>query len=126
MLAGAKLVAFGATIHPADAVAFYTKVLGLSLRYEDSFAISLESGGVEVRLQKLEWFAPHSFTTLGWQVSSIADVVERLSRHGVALERYPWLEQDESGIWLAPSGARIAWFKDPDGNLLSVAQYAAG
>jgi predicted enzyme related to lactoylglutathione lyase len=73
MLAGAKLVAFGATIHPADAVAFYTKVLGLSLRYEDSFAISLESG-----------------------------------------------------IWLAPSGARIAWFKDPDGSLLSVAQYAAG
>jgi catechol 2,3-dioxygenase-like lactoylglutathione lyase family enzyme len=126
MLAGAKLVAFGATTHPADAVAFYTNVLGLTLQYEDSFAISLDSAGVELRLQKLERFSPHSFTTLGWQVSSITDVVERLSQHGVALERYPWLEQDESGIWLAPSGARIAWFKDPDGNLLSVAQYAAG
>jgi catechol 2,3-dioxygenase-like lactoylglutathione lyase family enzyme len=125
MLTGAKLVAFGATTHPADAIAFYTKVLGLALRYEDEFAISLDSGGVELRLQKVEQFAPQPFTTLGWQVPRITDVIERLVRHGVVLERYPWIEQDASGVWQAPSGARVAWFKDPDGNLLSVAEYPA-
>jgi len=125
MLTGAKLVAFGATTHPADAIAFYTKVLGLALRYEDEFAISLDSGGVELRLQKVEQFAPQAFTTLGWQVPRMTEVIERLITHGVVLERYPWIEQDASGVWQAPSGARVAWFKDPDGNLLSVAEYPA-
>jgi len=126
MLAGATLVAFGATTRATDATAFYTRVLGLTLRYEDDFAVSLDSDGVELRLQKVERFAPQPFTTLGWQVPSLAPVVERLRQHGVALERYPWLAQDESGVWQAPSGARVAWFKDPDGNLLSVAEYATG
>jgi catechol 2,3-dioxygenase-like lactoylglutathione lyase family enzyme len=125
MLTGAKLVAFGATTHPADAIAFYTKVLGLALRYEDDFAISLDSAGVELRLQKVEQFAPQPFTTLGWQVPRMTEVIERLITHGVVLEHYPWLEQDASGVWQAPSGARVAWFKDPDGNLLSVAEYPA-
>jgi hypothetical protein len=56
----------------------------------------------------------------------VAHVVGQLVRHGVRLERYPWLDQDPSGVWLAPSGARVAWFKDPDGNLLSVVEYSAG
>jgi catechol 2,3-dioxygenase-like lactoylglutathione lyase family enzyme len=123
MLANAKLIAFGATANPAKALAFYTEVLGLTLRSEDDFAISLDSEGVELRLQKVDRFVPHPFTSLGWQVGGIADVVDRLTRRGVTLERYPWLEQDVRGIWLAPSGARVAWFKDPDGNLLSIAQY---
>ena len=123
MLTGAHLVAFAATANPAGAAAFYIDVLGLTLRYEDDYAISLDSDGVELRLQKVERFSPQPFTTLGWQVPSVAEVVERLTRHGVAMERYPWLEQDARGVWSAPSGARIAWFKDPDGNLLSVAQY---
>jgi len=123
MLTGAHLVAFAATANPAGAAAFYIDVLGLTLRYEDDYAISLDSDGVELRLQKAERFSPQPFTTLGWQVPSVAEVVERLTRHGVAMERYPWLEQDARGVWSAPSGARIAWFKDPDGNLLSVAQY---
>jgi catechol 2,3-dioxygenase-like lactoylglutathione lyase family enzyme len=93
LLKGAKLVAFAATTDAPRAAAFYTTVLGLKLRYEDDFAVSLDSGGVEVRLQKVERFTPQPFTTLGWQ---------------------------------APSGARVVWFRDPDGNLLSVAQYAAG
>jgi predicted enzyme related to lactoylglutathione lyase len=123
MLAGAKLVAFGATTDGARAVHFYQTVLGLSLRYEDDFAVSLDSDGVELRLQKVERFTPHPFTTLGWQVANVDAVVEQLGRHGVAPERYPWLDQEASGIWPAPSGARVAWFKDPDGNVFSVAQY---
>jgi catechol 2,3-dioxygenase-like lactoylglutathione lyase family enzyme len=125
-LAGAKLVAFGATTDSARAAAFYATVLGLTVRYEDDFAISLDSNGVELRLQKLDRFIPQPFTTLGWQVLSLAAVVERFSRHGVKSERYPWLDQDADGVWQAPSGARIVWFKDPDGNLLSVAEYPVG
>lgn len=126
MLTGAKLVAFGATTDGTRAAAFYTNVLGLTLRYEDDFAVSLDSDGIELRLQKVERFAPQPFTALGWEVASISAVVERLTQHGVEPERYPWLAQDASGVWLAPSGASVAWFKDPDGNLLSVAEYAAG
>ena len=126
MLRGAKLVAFAATTDAPRAVAFYTTVLGMKLRYEDDFAVSLDSEGVEVRLQKVERFDPQPFTTLGWQVARITEVVERLLQHGVAPERYPWLDQDAMGVWQAPSGARVVWFRDPDGNLLSVAQYAAG
>ena len=123
MDAGAKLVAFGATTDSVRAAAFYTNVLGLSIRYEDEFAVSLDSNGVELRLQKVEQFTPHSFTTLGWQVASLRGILERLSAYGVEVERYDWLEQDAAGVWQAPSGARIVWFHDPDGNLLSVAQY---
>lgn len=93
------------------------------MRYEDAFAPSLDSEGVELRLQKRERFTPQPFTAVGWQAADIAPVVKNLERHGVALERYPWLAQDASGVWRAPSGARVAWFKDPDGKLLSL-QYA--
>lgn len=126
MLTDAKLVAFAATTHGSRAADFYTSVLGLTVRYEDDFALSLESGGVELRLQKVERFTPQPFTTLGWQVANVRDVVRRLQRHGVNPERYSWLTQDAAGVWQAPSGALVAWFKDPDGNLLSVAQYPAG
>ena len=126
MIRSAKLVAFAATTDASRAAAFYTTVLGLKFRYEDDFALSLDSDGVELRLQKVERFAPQPFTTLGWQVATITDVVERLLQHGVVPERYQWLDQDEMGVWQAPSGARVVWFRDPDGNLLSVAQYAPG
>src|SRR4051812_3682688 len=118
MLMGARLVAFGATTDGARAAAFYAKVLGLTIRYEDEFAVSLDSAGVELRLQRVEQLTPQPFTMLGWQVDNVDTVVERLTQQGVALERYPWLEQDAAGLWQAPGGARIAWFKDPDGNLL--------
>ena len=126
MLKGAKLVAFAATADASRAAAFYMTVLGLKLRYEDDFAVSLDCEGVEVRLQKVERFDPQPFTALGWQVANITEVAERLLDYGVVPERYPWLDQDRMGVWQAPSGARVAWFRDPDGNLLSIAQYAAG
>lgn len=123
MLDDAQLIGFGATTDAARAREFYTNVLGLRVRYEDDFAISLDSAGVELRLQKVERFTPQPFTTLGWRVANVAEVVAKLGRAGIALERYPWLEQDAAGVWRAPSGARVAWFRDPDGNLLSVAEY---
>ena len=126
MLKNATLVAFAATADSVRAAAFYGRVLGLRVRSDDDFALVFDAAGTELRLQKVERFTPHPFTTLGWQVADIADVVRRLSGHGVLPERYAWLEQDPAGIWRAPSGAQVAWFKDPDGNLLSVAQYSAG
>jgi catechol 2,3-dioxygenase-like lactoylglutathione lyase family enzyme len=126
MLADEKLVAFGATTDGARAAAFYGGVLGLSLRSDDAFAIVFDAHGVELRLQKVERLDPEPFTSLGWQVVDIGRIVNQLAASQISMERYSWLDQDPLGIWTAPSGARIAWFKDPDGNLLSVAQYPAG
>lgn len=123
MLANEKLVAFGATTNAERAARFYGEVLGLSRRSEDAFALVFEANGVELRLQKLESLEPRGFTVLGWQVRDVNAVLDALARRGVRVERYPALVQDARGIWSAPSGARVAWFKDPDGNLLSVAEY---
>lgn len=123
MLGDAKLVAFAATTDGARAATFYRDVLGLTVRSDDAFAIAFDAAGTELRLQKMERFTPQPFTTLGWQVADVRDVVRVLSSHGIQPERYPWLDQDADGIWSAPSGARVAWFKDPDGNLLSAAEY---
>ena len=123
MLATEKLVAFGATTDGTRAAVFYGGVLGLPIRSDDTFAITFDANGVELRLQIVERFEPRPFTALGWQVVDIDWIVRQLAASQVAMERYPWLEQDGAGIWTAPSGARIAWFRDPDGNLLSVAQY---
>jgi catechol 2,3-dioxygenase-like lactoylglutathione lyase family enzyme len=122
-LRDATLVAFGAITDSARATAFYVDTLGLTVRYEDDLALVLDANGVELRLQKVGVLAPAGFTVLGWQVRDVTVVVTALEAQGVTLERYPWFEQDAHGVWQAPSGARIAWFKDPDGNLLSVSQY---
>lgn len=125
-LRDAALVAFGAITDSARAAAFYVGTLGLTLRYEDDFALVVDANGVELRLQKVGAVTPSGFTSLGWQVRDIAAVVTALEERRVTLERYPWFEQDAHGVWQAPSGARVAWFRDPDGNLLSVAQYPVG
>ena len=123
MLATEKLVAFGATTDGKRSANFYGSVLGLPVRSDDDFAIVFDANGVELRLQKVDRLTPHPFTALGWQVADIARVLERLAAAKVRPERYPSMDQDAAGVWQAPSGARVAWFKDPDGNLLSVAQY---
>ena len=123
MLGDAKLVAFAATTDGARAATFYRDVLGLPIRSDDAFAIAFDAAGTELRVQKVERFTPQAFTTLGWQVLDVGHVVRVLASYGIQPERYPWLGQDGDGIWVAPSGARVAWFKDPDGNLLSAAEY---
>lgn len=122
MLGKAKLTAFAATAHPRRARTFYQKTLGLRLLTDDRFALAFDSGGVQLRIQKVERLDPQSFTVLGWEVTSIKRAMMSLSKAGVTFERYAFLEQDEQGVWTAPSGTKIAWFKDPDGNLLSLAE----
>ena len=126
MLTAAKLTAFIATAQPERAKEFYETTLGLRVVSDDQFAIALDCYGTQLRIQKVEKFSPQPFTALGWQVPDIWNVVSGLMNRKISFERYPFLAQDELGIWQAPSGAKVAWFKDPDGNLLSLTESAAG
>ena len=122
MLGAARIVAFVATADAARCRAFYEGILGLKFVHEDEVAIVYDAHGVELRLQKVRALQAHQHTQLGWSVSAIATVVKGLGEKGVVFETYAFLNQDPNCIWTAPSGARIAWFKDPDGNLLSLTE----
>ncbi len=122
MVRDAKLVAFVATRDAARARRFYGETLGLRVVSEDDFALVLDANGTTVRVAKVEAVALAPYTVLGWEVCDITATVAALGKQGVVFERYAFLEQDARGIWTAPGGARVAWFKDPDGNVLSVSQ----
>lgn len=125
ILGSGKLVAFAATKNPAKARAFYEGVLGLRLlEDEQPFALVFDANGTMLRVTTVEEHSPAPFTVLGWGVASIDETVERLTAAGVKFQRYPGLNDgDPRGIWTAPGGARIAWFNDPDGNVLSVTEF---
>jgi catechol 2,3-dioxygenase-like lactoylglutathione lyase family enzyme len=123
VLASSKVVAFLATSDAARAKAFYGEVLGLRLLSEDGFAVVFDANGTTLRVAIVREVVPAPYTVLGWDVEDIAATVHRLSGAGVVFERYGWLQQDELGIWNSPSGAKVAWFKDLDGNVLSVSQH---
>ena len=122
MLSNRSITAFIASTQPRRAKKFYRDTLGLRLIGDDAFAVVFDCAGVELRIQKVEALQPHAFTALGWHVVSIQDSVSALAKRGVAFERYGFMEQDERGVWQSPSGAKVAWFKDPDGNLLSLTE----
>ena len=122
ILAASKLTAFVATVNPARAKAFYKDTLGLTLVSEDNFAIVFNANGTPIRVTTVHEIVIAGYTVLGWEVADIEATLTALTNKGVRFEKFPGLPQAENGIWDAPSGARIAWFKDPDGNLLSIAQ----
>jgi catechol 2,3-dioxygenase-like lactoylglutathione lyase family enzyme len=124
-LGGASPIALVATTDPARARAFYEQTLGLRFVADEDFALVFDCGGVPLRIARMESFTPQPFTVLGWRVDDIVAAVETLSGRGVTFERYPGLEQDLLGVWTSPSGARVAWFKDPDGNTLSLTQFTS-
>lgn len=121
-LGAASLTAFVATADAARSRAFYEGILGLRVLTDDGFATAYDCAGIQLRVQKVDAVHPHAFTALGWQVRELERVIEGLGGKGVSFERYPGLAQDALGIWRAPSGARVAWFRDPDGNLLSLSE----
>lgn len=122
MLQDARPVTFVATADPARALHFYRDVLGLPLSDDGPHALVFDNRGVPLRVQKAATITPAPYTVLGWDVLDIAAEVATLVERGVVLERYPWLEQDSAGVWTTPGGARVAWFTDPDGNVLSLCQ----
>ena len=122
MLGSNSIVAFVPTRDSAKARTFYEGVLGLKFIEDDGFALVLEGNGTKVRVAKVPEYKPAQFTILGWEVLGIGNVVADLMKKGVRFEQFGLPGQDEQGIWSAPGGAKVAWFKDPDGNILSVSQ----
>lgn len=119
-----KLVAFVATTDASRAKIFYQDVLGLRLVKEElPFALVFDANGTMLRVTIVPDFAPTQHTVLGWDVPDIAATATQLQQAGITCERYGFFEQDALGIWSSPSGAKVAWFKDPDGNTLSITQF---
>ena len=121
ILGGSDVIAFAPTTDPAKARAFYEGVLGLRLVADQApFALEFDAHGTMLRVTTVHELKPQPFTILGWRVPDIEARIDKLVAAGVKFERYPGMnDSDLLGIWNSPGGARIAWFKDPDGNVLS-------
>ncbi len=124
MLKEATLTGFVATSNAEQSRHFYGETLGLNLIEETPYAMVFKFSNTVIRVQKVQQVCAPPYTTLGWEVNNIAVSVSKLSDSGVLFERYEGLQQDDHGIWSIPGGASVAWFKDPDGNLLSLTQQA--
>ena len=122
MLKSRPIVAFVATTDPKRAKAFYARTLGLRLVSEDGFALAFDAGGTMLRVAIVKTLQPAGYTILGWIVPDIAKAARDLAKRGVVFQRYEGMPQDELGIWSSPSGARVAWFTDPDQNTLSLTE----
>ena len=123
MLSNAKLVGFILTKDYERARAFYEGKMEFEFVSHDSFALVMRAGQNMVRIVKIQDFAPLQSTVLGWEVGDVEAAVEWLVMRGVVPEKYPWVQDKERGIWTTPGGDKVAWFKDPDGNVLSVSQH---
>jgi len=123
MLGSCNIVAFVPITDGEKARAFYEGVLGLRFVSDDGFATVFEANGIRIRAAKMKEVKPAQFTVLGWEVSGIEDKVRALQAKGVKFEVFGFFKQDELGIWTAPTGDKVAWFKDPDGNILSVSEH---
>jgi catechol 2,3-dioxygenase-like lactoylglutathione lyase family enzyme len=125
VLRAKKIVAFIPTTDFKKARNFYEGVLGLSFISDDGFALVFDANGTMLRIAKVSDLKPAQFTILGWQVMQIKKTVAELKARGVKFENYGMKDQDPEGVWSAPDGAaKVAWFKDPDGNVLSISQHA--
>lgn len=123
MLHDRSLMAFIATTQPELSLRFYRDTLGLTLLGDEEHAIVFDANGIMLRIQKAPHHKPAPHTALGWNVPDINQSVKRLSELGIRFERFPHFDQDALGVWRTPDGTRVAWFKDPDGNLLSLTQF---
>jgi catechol 2,3-dioxygenase-like lactoylglutathione lyase family enzyme len=122
MLASSRMVGFVPTKDAIKARAFYEGKLGFEFLSDDMFALVVQAGESKIRIAKGAEFSPMHYTILGWEVSNIDAVVDWLTKRGVTFEKYPFVK-DERGIWTAPNGDKVAWFKDPDGNVLGISQH---
>jgi catechol 2,3-dioxygenase-like lactoylglutathione lyase family enzyme len=117
-------IAFVPTRDASAARTFYAETLGLRLVADEPFALVFDVNGRMLRIARTESLTPAAHTVLGWEVENIEAKVKALATRGVVFQRFEDMPQDENGIWTSPSGARVAWFKDPDGNNLSLTQFS--
>jgi catechol 2,3-dioxygenase-like lactoylglutathione lyase family enzyme len=122
MLTNQTLHAFVPTLNPTRAKEFYGETLGLPQVSESPFALEFNANGTLLRVTTVQALIPHPFTVLGWGVDNIKDMIGQLTAKGIYFEVFGFFEQDDLGIWTAPDGTKVAWFKDTDGNLLSLAE----
>jgi catechol 2,3-dioxygenase-like lactoylglutathione lyase family enzyme len=125
MLGKASFVGFIPVHNAGVARAFYEGTLGLLVLEDSPFALVLDANGTMLRVTPVPDFVVQQFTIAGWQVPDVGATVRSLSDQGVPFSRYEGMLQDDLGVWLAPSGDQVAWFKDPDGNTLSLTQFAS-
>ena len=123
MLATSRIIAFVPTIDPPRSRAFYEGILGLRFVKDDGFALVFDANGIMVRVAKGRDFTPAAYTILGWEASDIETTLTEMAKKGVRFEQFGLPGQDKTGIWTAPTGDKVAWFKDPDGNILSISQH---
>ena len=119
---GRPVMAILATADMDRALSFYAHTLGLSVIGADEYGTSLEGGGTELRLTRVPTVVPTRYAQLAWRVSDLNAVTESLAAVGVSMVRFEHLDQDDVGAWTGPGGVRVAWFHDPDRNLLSLVE----
>ena len=124
MLETCEVIAFAGSADLGRARAFYEQVLGLRLIEQNDFACVFDANGTMLRVTAVADVARPGYTVLGWRVSDITAVARGLAGRGVVFLRYDGMDQDEDGVWATPGGDKVAWFTDPDGNVLSLTQFA--
>src|SRR5437763_15281250 len=124
MLTSCDVIAFAGTTDLARARSFYEGALGLPVVDENAYATVFNAHGTMLRVTPVAEVAHPGYTVLGWQVSDISETVARLEFAGVVFTRYDGVEQDAQGVWTTPNGDRVAWFTDPDGNILSLTEFS--
>jgi predicted enzyme related to lactoylglutathione lyase len=123
MLGSSAVIAFAGATDLGRARVFYEQVLGLSMTERSDFACVFDANGTMLRVTAVPQVSRAGYTVLGWQVADIAAAVRDLSAKGVVFLRYDGMDQDDSGVWTTPGGDQVAWFADPDGNILSLTQF---
>jgi len=123
VLTDADVVAFVPATDVDRAREFYGSTLGLSFVEENPAALVYDAHGTMLRITPVPNVAPASYTVLGWAVPNVAEAVTQLRDRGVVFQRFHGMEQDDLGIWEAPGGDLVAWFRDPTGNTLSLTQF---
>lgn len=123
IIASSHICAFAPTTDAARARAFYSETLGLRLVSEDQYALVFDANGTMLRVTLVKELTPHPFTVLGWNVEDMSAAVSAMTAAGVVFEKYAFLPLDPEGVMTFPNGDKVAWFKDPDGNTLSIAQH---
>lgn len=120
ILTSARHVAFLCTCDRKKAKTFYGSTLGLPVTYEDDHALVFDLNGTSLRISPVTEFTAQPFTVLGWKVDDVPATVRALTNAAVSFARFEGLEQDALGIWSPGGNVMVAWFRDPDGNILSV------
>ncbi len=123
MLGDKNIIAFVATTDTSKARPFYENILGLQVTSIEPYAIVFDANGIQLRMSVTKELKPVSYAVLSWIVPDIKKAIKALSGKGVKFEKYDWFKQDGLGIWTAPDGTKVAWFKDPDGNILGLTEF---